>query len=158
MQNSNNKKEEDVTTVKREDYQYTPKEGFVLTHFLTVADVKRSTDFYLSILGGKVIRSGEPTIIQIANSWIVLNVGGGPTDDKPTVTLHTPQNPKEVSNFMNIRVADIRASYEDWRRKGAEFLTEPRDHLLEIRCYMRDPDGYIIEVGQTTGGLKDIKA
>jgi lactoylglutathione lyase len=158
MQNSNNKKEEDVTTVKREDYQYTPKEGFVLTHFLTVADVKRSTDFYLRILGGKVIRSGEPTIIQIANSWIVLNVGGGPTDDKPTVTLHTPQNPKEVSNFMNIRVADIRASYEDWRRKGAEFLTEPRDHLLEIRCYMRDPDGYIIEVGQTTGGLKDIKA
>ena len=158
MQNSNNKKEEDVTTVKREDYQYTPKEGFVLTHFLTVADVKRSTDFYLRILGGKVIRSGEPTIIQIANSWIVLNVGGGPTDDKPTVTLQTPQNPKEVSNFMNIRVADIRASYEDWRRKGAEFLTEPRDHLLEIRCYMRDPDGYIIEVGQTTGGLKDIKA
>ena len=70
MQNSNNKKEEeeDVTTVKREDYQYTPKEGFVLTHFLTVADVKRSTDFYLRILGGKVIRSGEPTIIQIANS------------------------------------------------------------------------------------------
>jgi lactoylglutathione lyase len=158
MQNSNNKKEEDVTTVKREDYQYTPKEGFVLTHFLTVADVKRSTDFYLRILGGKVIRSGEPTIIQIANSWIVLNVGGGPTDDKPTVTLQTPQNPKEVSNFMNIRVADIRASYEDWRRKGAEFLTEPKDHVLEIRCYMRDPDGYIIEVGQTTGGLKDIKA
>jgi hypothetical protein len=109
MQNSNDKKEgEDVITVKREDYQYTPKEGFVLTHFLTVADVKRSTDFYLRILGGKVIRSGEPTIIQIANSWIVLNVGGGPTDDKPTVTLHTPQNPREVSNFMNIRVADIR--------------------------------------------------
>ena len=158
MQNNNNKKEEDVTTVKREDYQSTPKEGFVLTHFLTVADVKRSTDFYLRILGRKVIRSGEPTIIQIANSWIVLNVGGGPTDGKPTVTLQTPQNPKEVSNFMNIRVADIRASYEDWRRKGAEFLTEPKDHVLEIRCYMRDPDGYIIEVGQTTGGLKDIKA
>jgi|SRR5918994_1743237 hypothetical protein len=70
MQNTNDKKEkEDVTTVKREDYQYTPKEGFVPTHFLTVADVKRSTDFYLRILGGKVIRSGEPTIIQIANSW-----------------------------------------------------------------------------------------
>ncbi len=115
-------------------------------------------DFYLRILGGKVIRSGEPTIIQIANSWIVLNVGGGPTDDKPTVTLQPPQNPKEVSNFMNIRVADIQGPYEDWGRKGAEFLTEPKDHALEIRCYMRDPDGYIIEVGQTTGGLKDIKA
>lgn len=158
MQNTNDKKEkEDVTTVKREDYQYTPKEGFVLTHFLTVADVKRSTDFYLRILGGKVIRSGEPTIIQVANSWIVLNLGGGPTDDKPTVTLQTPQNPTQFSNFMNIRVADIRTCYEDWRNKGAIFLTEPKDHALETRCYMRDPDGYIIEVGQTTGGLKDIK-
>jgi lactoylglutathione lyase len=161
MQNTNDKKEgeEDVTTVKREEYQYTPKEGFVLTHFLTVADVKRSADFYLRILEGKVIRSGEPTIIQIANSWIVLNVGRGPTDDKPTVTLHTPHLLllDEVSNFMNIRVADIWACYEDWRRKGAGFLTEPKDHALEIRCYMRDPDGYTIEVGQTTGGLKDIK-
>jgi lactoylglutathione lyase len=157
MQNSNDKKE-DVMMIKREDYQYTPKEGFVLTYFLTVVDVTRSADFYLRVLGGRVIRSGEPTIIQIANSWLVLNLGGGPTDDKPTVTLHPPQNPNEFSSFMNIRVADIRASYEDWRRKGAEFLTEPKDHALEIRCYIRDPDGYIIEVGQTTGGLKDIKA
>src|ERR671922_261942 len=71
--------------------------------------------------------------------------------------LHPPQNQKEFSSFMNIRVADIWASYEDWRSKGAEFLTEPKAHALEIRCYMRDPDGYIIEIGQTTGGLKDIK-
>ena len=157
MQNTNTKKEEDVNKIKRGDYQYPPKEGFILTHFLTVADVKRSAEFYLRILGGKVIRDGEPTIIQIANSWLILNVGGGPTDDKPTVTLHTPQNPNEVSSFMNIRVADILTSYESWQKKGAKFLTEPKDHGFEIRCYMRDPDGYVIEVGQTTGGLKDIQ-
>ncbi len=136
--------------IKREDYQLPPKAGFTLTHFLTVADVKRSAEFYLCILGGTVVRSGEPTILQIANSWLILNVGGGPTDDKPTVTLRPPQNPNEVSSFLNIRVADIRASYEEWRRRGAEFLTEPKDHGVEIRCYMRDPDGYIIEVGQIT--------
>jgi lactoylglutathione lyase len=146
-----------MTIIKTGEYEYTPKEGFILAYFLTVADVKRSAEFYLRILGGKVIRNGEPTIIQIANSWMVLNVGGGPTDDKPTVTLHTPHNPNEVSSFMNIRVADIRGSYKEWRSRGAEFITEPKDHGLEIRCYMRDPDGYIIEVGQTTGGLKDIE-
>jgi lactoylglutathione lyase len=146
-----------MTIIKTGEYEYTPKEGFILAHFLTVADVKRSAEFYLRILGGNVIRNGEPTIIQIANSWMVLNVGGGPTDDKPTVTLHTPQNPNEVSSFMNIRVADIRSSYKEWRSRGAEFITKPKDHGLEIRCYMRDPDGYIIEVGQTTGGLKDIE-
>lgn len=131
------------------DYQIPPKVGFILTHFLTVADVKRSAEFYLRILGGNIVLEGEPTIIQTANSWIILNIGGGPTDDKPTVTLRTPQNMNEVSNFMNIRVADIWSCYEEWRRKGAEFLTEPKDHRFEIRCYMRDTDGYIIEVGQS---------
>jgi lactoylglutathione lyase len=128
---------------------YYPKEGFVMTHFLTVADLKRSSEFYLRIFGGEVVRSGEPTIIQIANSWIVLNQGGGPTDDKPTVSLRTPANPNEASNFMIIRVADIWSYYKKWREKGAEFLTEPKEHELETRCYMRDPDGYLIEVGQT---------
>ena len=92
---------------------------------------------------------GEPTIIEIANSWLILNVGGGPTDDKPTVTLHPPSNLNEASNFINIRVADIQRYYEEWRIKGAQFLTEPKDLGSEIRCYMRDPDGYIIEVGQS---------
>ena len=103
-------REQCMDMIKREEYEYTPRQGFVLTHFQTVQDVERSSEFYLRVLGGKVIRSGEPTIIQIANSWLVLNVGGGPTDDKPSITLHTPQNQNEANNFMNIRVADIWAS------------------------------------------------
>jgi lactoylglutathione lyase len=133
-----------------QNYQFPPKEGFILTHFLTVADTKRSADFYVRILGGKVLKAGEPTFIKIANSWLIVNVGGGPTDDKPNVILHTPKNPNEVESFMNIRVADIWACYNEWRSKGAEFLTEPKVHATEIRCYMRDPDGYLIEVGQST--------
>jgi len=117
MQN-NDKKKEDISRINSEEYEYTPKEGFILSHFLTVANVKQSAEFYLQILGGKVIRNGEPTIIQIANSWLVLNLGGGPTDDKPTVTLNTPQNQTEVSSFMNIRVADIWTTYNEWKKKG----------------------------------------
>ena len=104
---------------------------------------------YLRVFRGKVIRNGEPTIIQIANSCGVLNKGGGPTDDKPTVTVRAPLNSVEASNFMIIRVADIWAYYEEWRKRGAKFLTEPKEYELETRCYMRDPDGYLIEVGQT---------
>ncbi len=75
----------------REDYQMPPKEGFVITHFLTVADVNRSAEFYVRVLGGNIVRSGEPTIIQLANTWLIVNIGGGPTDDKPTVTLRPPR-------------------------------------------------------------------
>jgi catechol 2,3-dioxygenase-like lactoylglutathione lyase family enzyme len=79
-----------------------------------------------------------------------INVGGGPTDDKPTVTLTTPPDPDRTSAFMNLRVADIAASYAEWSAKGAEFLTEPKVHATEIRAYIRDPDGHLIEVGQST--------
>jgi lactoylglutathione lyase len=58
---------------------------------------------------------------------------------------------------MIIRVADIWSSYKEWQSRGTEFITEPKDHGIEIRCYIRDHDGYLIEVGQTIGGLKDIK-
>jgi predicted enzyme related to lactoylglutathione lyase len=145
----NSQKEQQIMS-NRAEYRLFPTEGFTVTHFLTVADVKRSAEFYVRIFGGTIVLSGEPTVIQLANSWLVVNVGGGPTDDKPTVTLRPPVNPHEVSSFLNIRVADIRACYEEWRSKGAEFLTEPKVHATEIRCYMRDPDGYIIEVGQAT--------
>ena len=127
-----------------------PAERMVVCYFIVSDDVERSRRFYTEVLGGRVVFGPEPTNIALANSFIVINGGGGPTDDNPTVTLQTPSDPNRVSSFLNIRVADIRASYEQWRSKGAEFLTEPKDHGAEIRCYMRDPDGYIIEVGQTT--------
>lgn len=139
--------------MKREDFP-APLEGIVLTHFLTVKDTKRSSAFYSGILGGQVLLEGEPTVIKLANSWIIVNVGGGPTEDKPEVTLAAPSDLKNVSSFMNIRVADIKARYEEWRSKGAKFLTPPMDRGAEIRCYMSDPDGYIIEVGEAAGMLK----
>ena len=132
-----------------------PSEGILLTHFIVSDDVERSRRFYSEVLGGEIVLAGEPSIVALANGWIIINVGGGPTDDKPTVTLEAPPNPDRVSCFLNIRVADIDATYADWRARGAEFLTPPRDHGREIRCYVRDPDGHLIEVGQATGILED---
>jgi lactoylglutathione lyase len=126
-----------------------PTEGFVLTHFLVVSDQERSRTWYENVLGAKTLMERDPVIMKVANSWIILNVGGGGTDDKPSVTLETPRDPNHVSAFMNIRVADIVQVYEDWRNAGAEFLTEPKEHAREIRAYMRDPDGHLIEVGQS---------
>ena len=76
-----------------------------------------------------------------------------PTDDKPGVSLRTPADPAQASGFLNVRVADIARTYQEWSAKGAAFLTEPKDHGREIRAYVRDPDGHLIEVGQATGLL-----
>jgi catechol 2,3-dioxygenase-like lactoylglutathione lyase family enzyme len=127
-----------------------PAFEIALAHFIVSSDVERSRRFYTEVLGGTTIRSGEPSYVALANSWLIINIGGGPTDDKPTVTLETPRDPNVTTSFLNIRVSDIQAAYTEWRARGAEFLTPPKQHKSEIRCYIRDPDGHLIEVGQTT--------
>ena len=130
-----------------------PKVGFVITHVLVVADQDRSRGFYRELLGGQVLLERDPVIIKVANTWLTLVTGGGPTDDKPGVSLSAPAEPGFTSGFLNVRVADIARIYEEWSAKGAEFLTKPKDHGREIRAYLRDPDGHLIEVGQATGLL-----
>jgi lactoylglutathione lyase len=123
---------------------------FVVTNTLIVGDIKRSVAFYRDVLGATVLREGEPTFLRLANIWITINGGGGGTDDKPEVIAAPPRDPNLLNNFLNLRVADIRRCHEVWSSRGAKFITEPKVHATEIRCYMRDPDGYLIEVGQTT--------
>src|SRR3984885_10801018 len=140
--------------IEPKSYEMPPLDGFTVTHFITVADIDRSARFYEMVFGGRILSRGDskgaPGHIQIANTWLIVNVGGGPTPDKQTVTLSVLADPDKISSFMNIRVTDIQACYELWRSRGAEFITEPIPKYGEIRCYIRDPDGYMIEVGQST--------
>src|ERR1700689_1162353 len=139
--------------VDQKNYQMPPQDGFTIAHFLTVSDIERSARFYETVFGGRILSGGDsrgaPGYIRIANTWLIVNVGGGPTPDKPSVMLSVPPDPDSVSSFMNIRVADIQPCYPLCHSGGAEFITEPKDKYGETRCYIRDPDGYIIEVGQS---------
>jgi len=123
---------------------------FVVTNTLIVRDIQRSVAFYCDVLGATVLREGEPTFLRFGNIWLTINGGGGPTDDKPDVVASPPRDENVLSSFLNLRVTDIRRYYDLWSSRGAQFITEPKVHATEMRCYMRDPDGYLIEIGQTT--------
>lgn len=123
---------------------------FVVTNTLIVRDIQRSVTFYRNVLGAELLREGEPALLRLGNIWLTINVGGGPTDDKPEVLASLPRDQNILSIFLNLRVTDIRRYYDIWTSRGAKFITEPKVHATELRCYMRDPDGYLIEVGQTT--------
>jgi len=131
----------------------TPSEGFLATLFITVRKVARSREFYSKVLGGTVVIEENPCMVKLANSWIIMNPGGPPTPDKPDISVVNYEPGDTTSIFLNLRVADINACYREWSERGATFLTPPIDRGAEIRCYMRDPDGYLIEVGQSTGLL-----
>jgi len=138
--------------IEQKSYEMPPRDGISIAHFLTVTDIERSARYYEKVFGARILSLGDgnaPGYLQLANIWMILNVGGGPTPDKPTVTLSVP-DPNHINSFMNFRVADIQACHELWKSRGAEFITEPIPKYGEIRCYIRDPDGYIIEVGQST--------
>jgi len=110
----------------------------LVTHFIVSDDLERSRRFYTEVLGGTVVFGPEPTNIAFANSFIIINRGGGPTDDKPTITLETPSDPDRVSSFLNIRVADIHAVYAKWSGRGgavpyAAEAAPVRDSLLHPR-------------------------
>ena len=107
---------------------------------------------FLIIWTAAISAAKKRSDLEAIVSWIIINAGGPPTDDKSAVTMEPPHDPDHVSSFLNIRVADIQAAYRQWRDRGAQFLTPPAGRGPELRCYMRDPDGHLIEVGQRIPG------
>ena len=97
------------------------------THFIVSRDVERSVRFLYrgprrhdyplrsAVLGG------------LANSWIIINVGGGPTDDKPTVTLEPPPDLDRTSACSSTSGSPISGlRMQTGGARGAEFLTPPK--------------------------------
>ena len=122
-----------------------------VTHILVVTDPARSRDFWIDVLGAELYREygGTSVVLRFAGSWLLLVSGGGPTPDKPTVVFQPPADAGLVSHAMTLRVADCHAAYEALRSRGAAFLTPPYDWGSEIRCFLRDPDGHLVEISES---------
>jgi catechol 2,3-dioxygenase-like lactoylglutathione lyase family enzyme len=122
-----------------------------VTHILVVTDLARSRSFWIDVLGAELFREygGTSVVLRFSGTWLLLVTGGGPTADKPTVVFQPPANPDRVSHAMTVRVADCQAVYEALRSRGATFLTPPHDWGAEVRCFLRDPDGHLVEISES---------
>ena len=127
-----------------------PTDGVELTHLLVVSDLERARAFYTDVLGASLYREygGSSAVLSFAGTWLLLVTGGGPTKDKPDIVFAPPPDPNTVSSELTIRVPDCRDAYETLRSRGAKFLTPPLDWGGEIRCFLRDPDGHLLEISQ----------
>ncbi len=124
-----------------------------VTHILVVTDPARSRDFWVGVLGAELYREygGTSVVLRFAGTWLLLVSGGGPTADKPAVVFRPPADANQVSHAMTLRVTDCQAVYKALRSRGAAFLTPPHDWGAEIRCFLRDPDGHLVEISQSKG-------
>jgi catechol 2,3-dioxygenase-like lactoylglutathione lyase family enzyme len=126
-----------------------PTDNTALTHILVVSDPGRSKRWYTDVLGAELYREYDSSVVlQFAGAWLLLVEGGGPTDDKPAVTLAPPADPDRRDNLFTIRVDDCQAVYELLTDRGGAFLTPPVQHGGEIRCFLRDPDGHLFELSE----------
>jgi catechol 2,3-dioxygenase-like lactoylglutathione lyase family enzyme len=127
-----------------------PTTGMAMTHILVVSDLERARAFYRDVLGAEIYREygGTSVVLNFQGAWLLLVTGGGPTDDKPTVTFEPPADPDRVSHAMTIRVPDCQEAYDVLRSRGAQFLTPPTDWGAEIRCFFRGPDGHLLEISE----------
>jgi len=125
-----------------------------VTHILVVADPGRSRDYWVDVLGAEPYREygGTSVVLRFAGSWLLLVSGGAPTADKPTVTFAPPADADRVSHAMTLRVADCQATYDELLSRGAAFLTPPHNWGSEVRCFLRDPDGHLVEISQSRDG------
>lgn len=127
-----------------------PVAGMELTHLFVVSDVDRSRSFYRDVLGAEVYREygGTSCVLSFLGNWLLLVTGGGPTEDKPEVTLAPPGAPGLPSSLLTMRVPDCRDAYEVLKSRGARFLTPPVTYEWEIRAFFRDPDGHLLEISE----------
>jgi catechol 2,3-dioxygenase-like lactoylglutathione lyase family enzyme len=126
-----------------------PLAGAEVTHILVVSDISRSKLFWTQLLGAELYREYEQSVVlRFAGTWLLLVTGGEPTPDKPTVTFAPPTDPGRVSHALTMRVSDCRATYNALLERGGEFLTPPYDWSGEVRCFLRDPDGHLVELSE----------
>jgi catechol 2,3-dioxygenase-like lactoylglutathione lyase family enzyme len=127
-----------------------PSQDLSVTHILVVSDLARSRAWYLGVLGAGLYAEygGTSVVLTLGSTWLLLVTGGGPTEDKPDVTLAAPDDPNVRDNLFTMRVDDCMATYDELRGRGAMFLTPPVSHGLETRCFFRDPDGHLFEISE----------
>ena len=77
--------------IEQKSYEMPPREGISIAHFLTVADIERSARYYEKVFGARILSLGDgnaPGYLQLANIWMILNVGG-----RPRPVTWSPLNP-----------------------------------------------------------------
>ena len=126
-----------------------PDESAELTHILVVKDSSTSRTWYENTLGAEIHGEyGSSVVLKFLGNWMLLVEEGGPTEDKPDVTMTFPNSTEVVHHSFTIRVKDCNKTYADLKDRGAVFLTEPVDHGAEIRAFFRDPDGHLYEISE----------
>lgn len=119
---------------------------------LAVADVDRSTDFYRDHLGFLVDATyDDPPYATLVRNGVRLSLAeqGHPAPDRPGVTMAVPEDPSRLPVVLVLEVVDAASIHASLVAEGVPILDEPyAPPWGGLRFFVRDPDGYLVEIEQ----------
>jgi len=155
----------DSIQIEQNSYQMPPRDGISIAHFLTVKDIERSARYYEKVFGARILSLGDgnaPAYLQLANIWMILNVGGGPTPDKPTVSLSVPDpdQHQQLHEFQGCGYSGVLPAMEKSRSRfhhgaAAQVRRDPLLHPRSGRLHHRSWSKHRSYVRLTPGLFED---
>ena len=151
-----------------------PTAGFVMNQtMLRVRDPKVSVAFYQDVLGmtlldsyafpemqftlyfvgyltpGETIPSapaerakwvfGRPALVELTHNW-------GSESDTGFAGYHNGNSDPRGFGHIGVSVPDVYAACERFEKLGVEFVKRPDDGKMKGLAFIKDPDGYWIEI------------
>ncbi|HEX3917305.1 MAG TPA: lactoylglutathione lyase [Caulobacteraceae bacterium] len=148
-----------------------PGEGFVLNQtMLRIRDPKASVAFYEGVLGMTLLDRydfeamkfslyflgypagpvpedraervqwmfQQPALLELTHNW--------GTEDDPAFQYHNGNADPRGFGHIGISVPDVDAACARFEAAGVEFVKRPNDGAMKGLAFIKDPDGYWIEV------------
>jgi lactoylglutathione lyase len=123
----------------------------ILHTMLRVGDLERSIEFYIQVLGMKLLRRADYPAGRFTNAFV------GYDDESRAAVLELTHNWDTRSyelgtgfGHVAVEVADAYQACEAVKRQGGKVTREagPMKHGTTVIAFVEDPDGYKIEFVQ----------
>ena len=150
-------------------------QGFRLNHtMLRVKDPERALAFYSKVFGMQVLRrldfeemqfslyflanveasDSVPEETQARTAWTFSQKGllelthNWGSEDDPDFQYHNGNDQPQGFGHIGITVPDVYAASERFEKLGVPFVKKPDDGKMKGLAFIKDPDGYWIEIIQ----------
>lgn len=116
---------------------------------LVVADLDRALAFWVQRIGAEAEVAWDGyALLRIGEGRLHLALAGEAPPDRAVRLVPPSVDPRQATGEVVIRVTDCRAVVEALEQRGVEFLGPPASPAWggEVRAFLRDPDGHLVEV------------